>query len=108
MDDIYGTCEQLRQGGKVVREPGPMKHGSTVIAQEDPDGYKVELIQLSFEPMRLPDSLLSLTTGQNASTISPGICCSAPRRKPAAGATVRWMLSTWCWPCSMSNGCGRC
>ena len=40
VDDIYGTCEQIRQqGGKVVREPGPMKHGSTVIAfVEDPDG----------------------------------------------------------------------
>jgi lactoylglutathione lyase len=36
-----------QRGGKVVREPGPMKHGSTVIAfVEDPDGYKVELIQL--------------------------------------------------------------
>lgn len=48
VDDIYGTCELIRQkGGKVVREPGPMKHGSTVIAfVEDPDGYKVELIQL--------------------------------------------------------------
>ena len=33
-------------GGKVVREAGPMKHGTTVIAfLEDPDGYKVELIQ---------------------------------------------------------------
>lgn len=48
VDDIYATCEQIRaQGGKVTREPGPMKHGSTVIAFiEDPDGYKVELIQL--------------------------------------------------------------
>ena len=46
--DIYATCETIGQlGGKVVREPGPMKHGSTVIAfVEDPDGYKVELIQL--------------------------------------------------------------
>lgn len=46
--DIYATCEAIGQlGGKVVREPGPMKHGSTVIAfVEDPDGYKVELIQL--------------------------------------------------------------
>ena len=45
--DIYATCETIGQlGGKVVREPGPMKHGSTVIAfVEDPDGYKVELIQ---------------------------------------------------------------
>ena len=49
VDDIYATCESIQaQGGKVVREPGPMKHGSTVIAfVEDPDGYKVELIQLS-------------------------------------------------------------
>ncbi len=48
VDDIYGTCDRLRhQGGKVTRDPGPMKHGSTVIAfVEDPDGYKVELIQL--------------------------------------------------------------
>lgn len=48
VDDIYATCEQIRtQGGKITRDPGPMKHGSTVIAfVEDPDGYKVELIQL--------------------------------------------------------------
>ncbi|TVS01887.1 MAG: lactoylglutathione lyase [Cyanobium sp. PLM2.Bin73] len=49
VDDIHGVCEQISaKGGRVVREPGPMKHGSTVIAfVEDPDGYKVELIQLS-------------------------------------------------------------
>ena len=49
VDDIYSTCDEIRNSGaKVVREPGPMKHGSTVIAfVEDPDGYKVELIQLS-------------------------------------------------------------
>ncbi|MDX2232350.1 MAG: lactoylglutathione lyase [Leptolyngbyaceae cyanobacterium bins.349] len=48
VDDIYGTCDAIRQqGGHISREPGPMKHGSTVIAfVEDPDGYKVELIQL--------------------------------------------------------------
>ncbi|MDZ8188108.1 MAG: lactoylglutathione lyase [Nostoc sp. ChiSLP02] len=48
VDDIYSKCEEIRnQGGKIVREPGPMKHGSTVIAfVEDPDGYKIELIQL--------------------------------------------------------------
>jgi lactoylglutathione lyase len=48
VDDIYATCEEIRnQGGKIAREPGPMKHGSTVIAfVEDPDGYKIELIQL--------------------------------------------------------------
>jgi len=45
--DIYGTCEKLRaEGAKITREPGPMKHGSTVIAfVEDPDGYKIELIE---------------------------------------------------------------
>lgn len=47
VDDIYGTCDRIKaSGGNVVREPGPMKHGSTVIAfVEDPDGYKIELIQ---------------------------------------------------------------
>ncbi len=46
-DDIYATCEAIKaQGGTISREPGPMKHGSTVIAfVEDPDRYKVELIQ---------------------------------------------------------------
>lgn len=47
VDDIYATCEALRaKGAKIVREPGPMKHGSTEIAfVEDPNGYKIELIQ---------------------------------------------------------------
>lgn len=54
VDDIYSTCEQIKaQGGKVVREPGPMKHGSTVIAfVEDPNGYKVELIQLGTQGIK--------------------------------------------------------
>lgn len=45
--DAYRACEEIRaRGGKVVREAGPMKHGTTVIAfVEDPDGYKIELIQ---------------------------------------------------------------
>lgn len=49
VDDIQATCAAIAdKGGRVVREPGPMKHGSTVIAfVEDPDGYKVELIQLA-------------------------------------------------------------
>lgn len=49
VEDIYSTCNKIRdKGGKVVREPGPMKHGTTVIAfVEDPDGYKIELIQTS-------------------------------------------------------------
>ena len=47
VDDAYAMCETIRQrGGKVTREAGPMKHGTTVIAfVEDPDGYKIELIQ---------------------------------------------------------------
>jgi lactoylglutathione lyase len=45
--DAYAACEAIRtRGGRVVREAGPMKHGSTVIAfVEDPDGYRIELIQ---------------------------------------------------------------
>ena len=47
VEDAYAACENIRQrGGKVVREAGKMMHGSTVIAfVEDPDGYKIELIQ---------------------------------------------------------------
>ena len=47
VDDAYAACKQIKaRGGKVTREAGPMKHGSTVIAfVEDPDGYKIELIQ---------------------------------------------------------------
>jgi lactoylglutathione lyase len=45
--DIYATCDSLRaKGVPIMREPGPMKHGSTVIAFiGDPDGYKIELIE---------------------------------------------------------------
>lgn len=45
--DIYKTCDEIRAKGiKISREPGPMKHGTTVIAfVEDPDGYKIELIE---------------------------------------------------------------
>jgi lactoylglutathione lyase len=47
VDDAYRACEEVkRRGGKITREAGPMKHGKTVIAfVEDPDGYKIELIQ---------------------------------------------------------------
>ena len=47
--DIYGTCEQLAaEGVSIPRPPGPMKHGGSVIAFiEDPDGYKIELIERS-------------------------------------------------------------
>ena len=46
-DDIKAACERVRAlGYKVVREPGPMKHGTTVIAfVQDPTGYKIELIE---------------------------------------------------------------
>ena len=45
--DIYSTCRQLRESGaRIIREPGPMKHGKTIIAFiEDPDGYQLELIE---------------------------------------------------------------
>lgn len=47
VEDAYKACDDIkRRGGKVVREAGPVKHGTTIIAfVEDPDGYKVELIQ---------------------------------------------------------------
>ena len=47
VEDIYGTCERVRAaGGLVTREPGPVKGGTTVIAfVQEPDGYKIELIQ---------------------------------------------------------------
>lgn len=47
VEDAYKTCDEVRKrGGKVVREAGPMKHGTTVIAfVEDPDGYKIEFVQ---------------------------------------------------------------
>jgi lactoylglutathione lyase len=47
VDDAAKACEEVRKrGGKVTREAGPMKHGTTVIAfVEDPDGYKIEFIQ---------------------------------------------------------------
>jgi lactoylglutathione lyase len=47
VEDAYTACAQIKaRGGKITREAGPMKHGSIVIAfVEDPDGYKIELIQ---------------------------------------------------------------
>lgn len=46
VEDVYEACEKIRsQGGSIVREAGPMKHGSAVLAfVEDPDGYKIELL----------------------------------------------------------------
>jgi lactoylglutathione lyase len=45
--DIYACCDKMRDDGvTITREPGPMKHGTTVIAfVVDPDGYKIELIE---------------------------------------------------------------
>ena len=47
VEDAYKACAQVKAlGGKVTREAGPMKHGTTVIAfVEDPDGYKIEFVQ---------------------------------------------------------------
>ena len=52
--DIYETCNNLRaEGVNIVREPGPMKHGGTEIAFiEDPDGYRIELIDLTRRAQR--------------------------------------------------------
>ena len=50
-DDIVGACNRVREyGGRVTREPGPMKHGTTVIAfAKDPDGYTIEFIEKKYE-----------------------------------------------------------
>lgn len=47
VSDVAATCERIREGGgRITREAGPVKGGTTVIAfVEDPDGYKIELIQ---------------------------------------------------------------
>lgn len=46
VDDVYDACERIRErGGEITREPGPMKHGSTILAfVKDPDGYSIELL----------------------------------------------------------------
>ena len=46
VDDVYDAAEKIRaQGGKIIREPGPMNAGTTIIAfVEDPDGYQIELL----------------------------------------------------------------
>jgi lactoylglutathione lyase len=46
VDDVYEACDKIKaRGGKVVREAGPMKSGTTILAfVEDPDGYKIELL----------------------------------------------------------------
>jgi lactoylglutathione lyase len=51
VENAYEACDRVKQlGGKVTREAGAMKHGSTVIAfVEDPDGYKIEFVQKKFD-----------------------------------------------------------
>ncbi len=46
VDDVYEACEKIKaRGGRVVREAGPMKGGTTILAfVEDPDGYRIELL----------------------------------------------------------------
>jgi lactoylglutathione lyase len=55
-EDVAATCAAIRErGGRVVREPGPVKGGSTVIAfVEDPDGYRIELIERPMEATTAP------------------------------------------------------
>lgn len=52
VEDACKACDAVKKrGGKVTREPGPMKHGTTVIAfVEDPDGYKIEFVQRKAAP----------------------------------------------------------
>lgn len=47
VEDVYAACEKIRErGGKITREPGPMMHGTSILAfVEDPDGYKIELLE---------------------------------------------------------------
>jgi lactoylglutathione lyase len=54
MTDVYGACDKIKAaGGKVTREAGPVKGGSTVIAfVTDPDGYKIELIERTEAAMK--------------------------------------------------------
>jgi len=49
VEDVYKACEDIRsRGGRITREPGPMKHGTSILAfVEDPDGYKIELLSPS-------------------------------------------------------------
>jgi len=58
LPDIYLACAEVKaKGGKVTREPGPMKFGSSQIAFiEDPDGYKVEFIQTESAPVKSPSA----------------------------------------------------
>ena len=46
VEDVHAACDRIRaKGGVITREPGPMKHGSTILAfVQDPDGYKIELL----------------------------------------------------------------
>ena len=46
VEDVYKACEEIRKkGGKIKREPGPMKHGTSILAfVTDPDGYSIELL----------------------------------------------------------------
>jgi lactoylglutathione lyase len=54
VDEIHEVCEKIREsGGEITREPGPMKHGTTILAfVKDPDGYKIELIEESSRDRR--------------------------------------------------------
>ena len=47
VEDIYNLCDDLENSGlEIIRKPGPMKHGTTLIAFiKDPDGYSIELIE---------------------------------------------------------------
>ena len=65
MHDVHKACDEVkRRGGKVTREAGPVKGGTTVIAfVEDPDGYKIELIERGrSRALHVPPAATALAT----------------------------------------------
>jgi lactoylglutathione lyase len=86
VDDINATCAAISErGGRIVRQPGPMKHGSTVIAfVEDPDGYKVELIQLSSPSRSATTDPVNATDSVTATAAPPQAAASALPPGPSA------------------------
>ena len=70
-DDLVATCHAIRErGGRVVREPGPTKGSTSVIAfVEDPDGYRIELIE---RPVVTPDRPIELADAAGGLPLGSG------------------------------------
>jgi lactoylglutathione lyase len=99
--DVYGMCEQVtKAGGKVTRPAGPVQHGTTVIAfVEDPDGYKIELIErkqaargsAASSPRRPAPALPPARGRTSAPSSRDGGNCRSPAgraARPAASASA--------------------